>query len=115
MLRLGVTSQWQWGRVKAELPMFVTRVSDGFYQGLDESLGLWRPEPGGFGYASAALKVSMPVGWLSTAGLRTTAYAAAQYYHLGNDGLLDTNQALGSGRDRQRDLIQFHLGLSVTF
>lgn len=115
MGRFGVVPQRQFGPVKAELPVFLTVVSDGFYQEFDESAGVWRAQPGGFGFASAALKVSLPVTWLSTARLGTTAYAAVQYYHLGNAGLLDTNQALDPDGDRRRDLLQFHLGLSATF
>ena len=47
--------------------------------------------------------------------VRTTAYAAVQYYRLVNPGLLDTNQVLGATSARDADLLQFHVGLNVAF
>jgi hypothetical protein len=126
MLRAGIVPQRQFGRYKLELPVYCTLVSDGFYQGSEPlraagydgspvaGLG-WRPEPGGIGFMSAALKLSLPLECLSTAGVHTTAYAAVQYYHLVNSGLLDTNQVLGATADRRDDLLQFHVGLNLAF
>jgi hypothetical protein len=75
----------------------------------------WRPEPGGVGFLSAALKLSLPLERLSFGSVRTTAYAAVQYYRLVNSGLLDTNQVLGATSGRDADLLQFHVGLNVAF
>lgn len=126
MFRAGLVPQRQWGRFKFELPVFFTLVSDGFYQGSDaiRSGGYqggpvaaygWRSEPGGVGFVSGALKLSTPLEWLSGSAVRTSAYAAVQYYHLVNEGLLDTNQALGATSSRRDDLVQFHFGLNLAF
>ena len=126
MLRAGIVPQRQFGRFKLELPVYFTLVSDGFYQGSETvrdsgydgspvaGLG-WRPEPDGVGFLSAALKLSLPLERLSFGSVRTTAYAAVQYYHLVNEGLLDTNQVLGATAARDADLLQFHVGLNVAF
>jgi hypothetical protein len=126
MLRAGIVPQRQWGRCKLELPVYFTLVSDGFYQGSEtiRNSGFdgspaaayeWRAEPGGVGFLSAALKLSLPLESLSTTAVHTTAYAAVQYYRLVNKGLLDTNQVLGATSGRQADLLQFHVGLNIAF
>ena len=126
MLRFGILPQRQFGRLKLELPAYFTVVSDGFYQASPTvrnfgyqgtpvaGLG-WQSAPGGLGFLSAALKISAPLQWLSSADIHTTAYAAIQYYHLINDGLLDTNQVLGATSGRKDDLLQFHFGLNLAF
>ena len=70
---------------------------------------------GGVGYFSTALKATVPLPFLSNAHTATSVYAAAQYYRLVNAGLLDGNQFLGASSKRERDLVQFHFGLTVTF
>ena len=126
MLRFGIIPQRQIGRCKVELPVYFTVASDGFYlesptvraSGYDGSavadLG-WQSASGGVGFISAALKVTLPLDWLSTTAIHTSAYAAVQYYHLVHDGLLDTNQVLGATSSRQEDILQFHLGLNLAF
>jgi hypothetical protein len=114
MFRAGLVPQRQWGRFKFELPVYFTLVSDGYYhasdaisrggyQGGPVSGYGWRPAPGGAGFLSAALKLSAPLDWLSGSAVCTSAYAAVQTYHLVNDGLLDTNQALGATAGRRDD------------
>lgn len=126
MLRLGIIPQRQFGHFKLELPVFLSLVSDGFYQqsstvresGYNGSsvadLG-WQSAPGGIGFLSAAAKLSLPLERLSTPTLHTSAYAAVQYYRLIHDGLLDTNQVLGASNGRQADVIQLHFGLNLSF
>jgi len=108
--RLGITPQHQFGRIKLELPAFLTLVPEGFYQ---DSAG--RPAAGGIGFMSAALKLTLPLECLSTKDLGTSLYAAAQYYRILNDGLLDTNEVLGTTPRREQNILQFHLGMHVAF
>ena len=49
-----------------------------------------------------------------------SAYAGVQYYYLNNPGQLDGNQALqgnapGTSSHRDRDLVQYHLGVTCFF
>lgn len=108
--RLGVIPRHQFEHFKLEVPTFLTLVPEGFYQ-----LSDGQPAPGGIGFMSAALKLTVPVESLSTNALRTSLYAAAQYYRIANAGLLDVNQALGASGQRDKDIVQFHLGLNVSF
>ena len=96
--------------IKLELPVFAALVPGGFYQHSDGTSAA-----GGLAFASSALKVSMPVRALSTAHSTASVYAATQYYRLVNTGLLDTNQLLGNSTHRERDLLQFHVGMTVAF
>lgn len=108
--RMGIVPQHQFGRIKLELPAFLTLVPQGFYQ---DSSG--RPAAGGLGFMSAALKLSVPLQCLSTRDVSTTLYTAAQYYRIVNDGLLDTNEVLGAASGREQNIVQFHLGMRVAF
>ena len=108
--RLGITPQHQFGPIKLELPAFLTWVPEGFYQ--DSAA---QSAAGGCGFMSAALKLSLPLQYLSTKNLSTSLYAAAQYYRIVNPGLLDTNEVLGAAPRRQQDILQFHLGLHAAF
>ncbi len=108
--RLGIIPQHQFGPLRLEMPAFLTWVPEGFYQ---DNAG--RPAAGGIGFMSAALKLSMPLEYLSTKNTSTTLYAAAQYYRIVNGGLLDTNEVLGTSARREHDILQFHLGIRSAF
>jgi hypothetical protein len=96
--------------LKLELPVFAAMVPNGFYQHSDGTSA-----EGGLAFASSALKVSIPVRVLSTAHSTSSVYAATQYYRMVNAGLLDTNQLLGNSTHRERNLLQFHVGMTVAF
>ena len=137
--RVGIAPQHQFEHFKLELPAFITLVPEGFYQrgtkrteriryyGYDWTRFRYypidyyyqvydgQPAEAGIGYFSAALKATVPLEFMSTKEVRTTFYAAVQYYRLVNDGLLEGNEALQVASGREEDIVQFHVGLSVVF
>ncbi len=130
-LRLGIDPGYQFKAipVKVEFPTFVTYVPNNFYQrstletksvrifGFDYSYQQLDGAGGGagIGFFSTAARVSMPLDFVWKRAGRWTVYAAAQYYRFNNPGLIDGNQALGASSKRERELVQFHGGLSVSF
>ena len=94
--------------ITVQLPTSINLVGKDFYQKFDGS-------PGGSGFAvfSTQLKVSTPLTFMPKGYGNWTAYPSFQYYHLDNEGLLNGNEALGSGTSR--NLYQFHGGVSVFF
>jgi hypothetical protein len=38
-----------------------------------------------------------------------------KYYHLSNEGVLDGNLALGADGSREKNLVQYHAGVSIFF
>ncbi len=137
--KLGITPQHQFKHVKLELPTYVTLVPKGFYQrstqktvheryyGYDYTRYRYypidyyypvydgQPAKGGIGYFSTALKASVPLKFMSTDKIACSLYGAVQYYRLVNEGLLDGNVALDAAGKRERDILQFHLGLTMAF
>jgi len=94
-------------KVKLELPSYFTLVSSNFYHKFSGADG-----GSGVGLYTTELKATMPLPVSPAYGF-WSAYVGVQYYHLLNDGLIDGNQALGATRDR--DLVQFHTGVTVFF
>ena len=137
--KFGINPSHQFSGFKLELPAFVTWVPNGFYQqsvietrhityyGYDYKRFRYYPidyayqvqdgkrASSGVGYFSTALKATIPIPWLSNERTATSVYGAVQYYRLVNAGLLDGNQYLGASGRRERDLVQFHVGVNVTF
>jgi len=98
-----------------ELPTFANIVSDSFYQRINGT-------PGGPGLAvvSTELKATTPLSFIPISYGAWSAYAGVQAYYLNNPGLLDGNQALqneaiGGSSHRDRDLVQYHLGVTCFF
>lgn len=92
------------------LPTFINIAGKDFYQRFDGT-------PGGSGLAvfSTQFKISTPLSFIPKSYGSWTAYAAVQYYHLSNDGVLDGNQVLGADAEREEDILQFRGGISVFF
>jgi hypothetical protein len=63
---------------------------------------------------STQIKFMVPLNFITKRYGNWTAYAGFQYYHLSNDGLLDTNQVLATA-SRNANLHQLHTGISVLF
>ncbi|MEO7932132.1 MAG: hypothetical protein ABIT76_03135 [Chthoniobacterales bacterium] len=107
---LGIDPTFNVGPVKVELPSFVNLVASDFYQRLDGS-------DGGSGAAviSTELKVSTPLTFIPASYGHWGIYAGVQYYHLNNEGLLDGNVLLGATSKRDKDLIQLHTGITISF
>jgi hypothetical protein len=98
-----------------ELPTFANICSDSFYQRINGT-------PGGPGLAvvSTEFKATTPLTFIPISYGAWSAYAGAQFYYLNNPGLLDGNQALqnepiGGSAHRDRDLVQYHIGLTCFF
>lgn len=95
---------------KLELPLYATLVPKAFYQRFNGDAA-----SGGVAFFSTALRGSMPLRFLSTTRTQCSIYGAVQYYQLLNEGLLDTNQALNLTRERHKNILQFHAGLTLSF
>ena len=108
-LTVGVIPTFKVGSVKLEVPTYINLVGNDFYQQFDGS-------PGGAGLAvvGTEIKASVPLTFIPKEYGFWTAYAGVKYYHLENDGLLDGNQVLANS-SRDKDLIQFHGGLSIFY
>ena len=106
---VGVIPTFKVGSVKLEFPTYINLVGNDFYQQFDGS-------PGGAGLAvfGTEIKASVPLTFIPKEYGFWTAYAGVKYYHLENDGLLDGNQVLADS-SREKDLIQFHGGLSIFY
>ena len=126
--RIGIDPYWQGKRfpLRLELPAFVTFVPGNYYQrstletrhvrifGYEYPYRAYNGAGGdsGAGFASVAMRASLPLRFMPLPGV-WTVYASVQYDRLFNPGLLDSNQAIGSGRSP--DVFQFHAGLSYLF
>ena len=106
---VGVIPTFKMGSVKLVFPTYINLVGNDFYQQFDGS-------PGGAGLAvfGTEIKASVPLTFIPKEYGFWTAYAGVKYYHLENDGLLDGNQVLADS-SREKDLIQFHGGLSIFY
>ena len=89
--------------VRLDFPLFLTYFPHG------------KKDSGGVGICSATIKASMPLNVASSAFGKWTVYAAVQYCHIKNTGLLNTNQFAGATSERQQDFVLFHTGFSVYF
>ncbi|MES2661513.1 MAG: hypothetical protein V4689_23040 [Verrucomicrobiota bacterium] len=104
----GINPGVKLGDVKLDFPTYVNLVGNQFYQQFDGS-------PGGTGGAvfGTGVKASIPLKFIPEKYGFWSAYTAFKYYHLDNAGVLDGNQALGSGR--REDLYQISAGLSIFY
>ncbi len=93
-----------------ELPTYILIPGADFYQRANGSGG-----GTDLGLFSTALRATVPLKFLGTAGGKWSLYAGVQYDYLNNPGLLDGNLVLASTPTRQRDLVVFHGGINVRF
>jgi hypothetical protein len=96
--------------LKLELTTYLTLPSDHFYQRADGSGG-----GTGLGLASTFFKATVPLGFISKSYGQWSVYAGVQYDYLNNPGLLDGNEFAGAANSRQRNIVQFHGGITVHF
>ena len=91
-------------------PTYINIVEDDFYQRFDGT-------PGGSDVAvfSTQIKATVPLSFIPASYGSWSVYAAFQYYHLDNAGLLDGNQVLGADASREENLYQIHGGLTIFF
>src|SRR4030095_9278018 len=91
-------------------PTYINIVEDDFYQRIDGT-------PGGSDVAvfSTQIKAIVPLSFIPASYGSWSVYAAFQYYHLDNPGLLDGNQVLGADASREENLYQIHGGLTIFF
>lgn len=107
---VGMTPTVNLGKVKFESPTFINIVGSDFYQRNTGAAG-----GSGLAVLCTGLKVSMPLNFMPKGAGSWTLYAGVKYYHLSNDGLLDGNQVLGADGSRERNLVQWHGGVSIFF
>jgi hypothetical protein len=98
-----------------ELPTFANIVSNSFYQRVNGSAG-----GPGLAVVSTEFKATTPLSFIPISYGAWSIYAGIQYYYLNNPGQLDGNQALqgnapGTSSHRDRDLVQYHLGVTCFF
>jgi hypothetical protein len=111
-LTLGATPLLNLGAAGATLEVgaYANFVSSSFYQRFDGSEG-----GSGLAVFSVSPKVSVPLKLFGVSHGAWTAYAGMNFLHLRNEGLLDGNQALGTGSARDANLTRIRGGLSVFF
>jgi hypothetical protein len=111
-LTLGATPLVGLGAAGATLEVgaYANFVSSSFYQRFDGSEG-----GSGLAVLSVSPKVSVPLKFFGVSHGAWTAYAGVSFLHLRNEGLLDGNQALGAGSERDSNLTRIRGGLSVFF
>ncbi len=96
--------------LKLELPSYLTIPSSKFYQRADGTGG-----GSGLGLVSTMFKATVPLEFIPKDCGTWSVYAGVQYDYLNNPGLLDGNQFAGAALRRQRNLIQYHAGLTIRF
>jgi len=89
--------------VRLDFPLYLTFFPPG------------KKDAGGIGLYSATVKASMPLNISSSTFGKWTVYAAVQFCHISNPGLLNSNQLAGATSTRQQDFVLFHTGFSVYF
>ncbi len=107
---LGMTPTFSISQVKFEFPTFVNIVGEDFYQQIDGSSG-----GSGAAIFRTGIQASVPLNFVSKHLGSWTLYAGVKYYHLNNPGVLDGNMVLGADGSRERNLVQFHGGVSIFF
>jgi len=107
---VGMTPTIDLTSIKFEFPTFINIVGEQFYQ---QANG----QDGGSGLAvfRTGVQASIPLNFMPKYVGSWTFYAGVKYYHLNNPGVLDGNLALGANGDRDRNLFQFHGGISIFF
>lgn len=90
-------------------PTSINIVDSDFYQRFDGTSG-----GSGVAVFTTQFKAQIPLDFIPKGYGAWTFYAAVQYYHLNNDGLLDGNQVLADA-SREENLVQFHGGVSIFF
>jgi|GEM_PF-695305 len=130
-LQFGIDPGYQFTSIplKVDFPTFITWVPDNYYQrstletkhyqffGYTYRYQVYDGAGGGSGpgFFSTAARFTLPLKCIPPKAGQWTLYASAQYYRFINDGLLDGNQFLSATTKRQRDLVQFHAGISIYY
>lgn len=107
---VGMTPTIALSKVKFEFPTFVNIVGDDFYQQMDGSSG-----GSGAAVFRTGIQASVPLKFVSKHLGSWTLYGGVKYYHLDNPGVLDGNMVLGADGSREKNLVQFHGGISIFF
>lgn len=96
--------------LKLELPTYLTLPSDNFYQRVDGTGG-----GTGLGLVSTMFKATVPLEFIPKSYGTWSVYGGVQYDYLNNPGLLDGNEFVGAANNRERNIVQFHGGLTIRF
>ncbi|MES2594659.1 MAG: hypothetical protein V4662_04965 [Verrucomicrobiota bacterium] len=107
---VGMTPTIDLTSVKFEFPTFINIVGSDFYQKADGSAG-----GSGLAVFRTGVQASIPLNFVPKYAGKWSLYAGVKYYHLNNPGVLDGNLALGAEGKRDRNLFQFHGGISIFF
>jgi len=107
---LGMTPTIDLKVVKFEFPTFINYTDNDFYQRFDGTGG-----GSGIAVIRTGVQATVPLNFVPKSMGFWSVYAGVKYYHLNNPGLLDGNQVLGADGSRERDLVQFHGGVSIFF
>ena len=108
----GITPTYCFTKVplKLELPTYILIPGGSFYQRAD-GLG------GGTDLAMIAttLRATVPLAFVSSDRAKWSLFAAVQYDHLYNTGLLDGNQVTGTDSSREPNVMVLHGGVNFRF
>jgi len=96
--------------LKLELPTYMTLPSDHFYQQRNGAGG-----GTGVGLISTMFKATVPLEFISKSYGDWSVYAGVQYDYLNNPGLLAGNQFDGAAHSRERNMVQYHAGITIRF
>ena len=107
---LGINPTIDLKKIKFEFPTFVNLVDDNFYQQANGASG-----GSGAAVFRTGIQASVPLSFVPKSMGFWSVYAGVKYYHLDNAGVLDGNQVLGAVGSREKDLVQFHGGISIFF
>ncbi|MEN3939875.1 hypothetical protein WJU23_01170 [Prosthecobacter sp. SYSU 5D2] len=107
---LGMTPTIDLKKVKFEFPTFFNYTDNDFYQQFDGTGG-----GSGIAVIRTGIQATVPLNFVPKNMGFWSVYAGVKYYHLNNPGLLDGNMVLGADGSRERNLVQFHGGISIFF
>lgn len=107
---IGMTPTVVLPKFKLEFPTFVNIVGDDFYQKIDGTSG-----GSGAAIFRTGVQATVPLNFMPKHMGSWSLYAGVKYYHLNNPGVLDGNTVLGADGSRERNLVQFHGGVSIFF
>lgn len=107
---LGMTPTIDLKKVKFEFPTFLNYTDNDFYQQFDGTGG-----GSGIAIIRTGVQATVPLNFVPKSMGFWSVYAGVKYYHLNNPGVLDGNMVLGADGSRERNLVQFHGGVSIFF